>query len=1006
MGMAGMVRAESLTFLVSGDGKTGATLTTTDRTADSAHTGAFKGTGSIVFKLGGITLPPIGPLPYSGLIVSGTQITGGVLTTSKDEKVSNVFGSGLDLSLTKGSSMTLAGNPLTLTLSGAASIVAPFKDSDGNSLKATISQFSINTQGAASGKASLTIAKPIELPGVAITSGTFNLTFNVPAGGSPALSWSCPGAGVSISLPGVTSNDDHAIDLQATNVAFDADGLLSFNATFNGPQPITLSLAQPSNFTLSLTYANVVMAKSTITSGDFKGSLTLPPMFSSTDKGTGTADPVTIKNIEVKVDPSGAVVSAGTGAIDLWWNDFHLNIPAAGSQPNFILDLSDKLAVAGEMSPDGTALPASWEGLYIKQASLTLPSSFGGGVTIAVQNLLVESGGLSGKFTVSGAALKNLSPEGFPVVADSLSMTFLKSQVAAFDAEGTISVGGDVGKIGVKIGCSESGVCSVTVSQTTPVPLGPLGIDLQIDQGTFTYDGKGTSSLKITGSLSVPSNASGPLAFLKGAAFTVKDLSVDSHGKFSISSAWLDLPHPATVDLGPVNLVLSQIGIGQDDQQRLTVSLTGDVSITELPISGQIGFKGLTIGAGGVTIGGISLKVGIPNVVTISAELSNDTFVGSRDAPQQPAWAGKTESIFRGSATLELDCFGPSAPFGGSLQFMVAKTGWYVIGSAEIGTGIQLGPTPFSIFAFEGGVGHDVEAAIPGSTGVPGQDYELIPYAPGQKGEEWMLLAGVRIGTSDYFTVWGDIVLSLMFGDSLIIDLDGKIVLLTNSTGPMGSPLPDDRLIHANIHYDEPSSTFHASVSADLNFPTKKNSVIEVIGSMDLLVSPNDKHFYIGGPIGNLPPPPGSPPDIQNPITLKVFGIQGPEAALDVDINNTSFSMRTALIVGAKMDESIDLDIFSIGIKASFQQWIYAAVAFDFSPSFKLRGGQVGLGINASVDLNFSCFLGSADIGAGISGDLNGSIDSNYNVSVSGDLDVNCHVCGCSIDVPVHFSVP
>src|SRR5579871_545721 len=960
--LSALGRTESLTIFTSNDSKFGAVITTTDRSPDG---GGFKGTGSIVFTLAGIKLPAIGPMPYKGLMVSGSQITGGTITTSKDEKLSNVFGSGLDLVLANGSSMSLSGNPLTLTLSGAASIVAPFKDESNNSLKATISQFSISANGAASGKASISLAKPIVLPGVSVNTGTFNLAFTVPPSGSPSVSWNCPSAQVSIGMPGMTTHDDHAVDLQATNVSFDADGLLSFNATFNGPQPITVSLAQPSNFSLSLTYANVVMTKSSITSGDFKGSLTLPPMFSS-DKSGSTGDPVTIKNIEVKADSSGVVVSAGTGQIDLYWNGFHLKVPASGGTPNFILDLSDKLAVAGEVSPEGTPLPASWQGFFIKAATLELPDSFGGGASLDVKNMLIESGGLSGKFTASGAALAKLSPPGFPGKIDSISLTFLKSQVADFDAEGEIALGGDVGNIGVKIGCSESGVFTLSLNQSSPVSLGPLGIDLQIDQGTFTYDGKGTASLKITGSISVPENAGGPLAFLKGAAFAVKDLSVDNHGHFSITSAWLDLPHPATVSLGPVNLVLSQIGIGTDPQGRPTVSLTGDVSISELPINGQIGFKGLTISAGGVDIGGISLDVEVPNVLKIKADIEYDELDGTRDVPQVPQWHGQKEKIFKGNASIELDCFGPSGGIGGSAHFLVANTGWYVTLGVDLGhAGIVLGPTPFSLFGFLGGMGHNVEAKVPGSTGIPGIDYDLVPYAPGQKGEEWMFMAGVRIGTSDLFTVWGDIVLSLMFGDALIIDLDGKIGIAESPNGITGDPdaVPADRLVHANIHYDGPTSTFHASVSADLNFPTKASSIIEVIGSMDLLISPNDKHFYIGGPIGNLPPPPLQPPDIQNPITVKFLNgaIQGPEAALDVDINNNSFSFKTALIAGGSLNESIDCGIFSVGIKASLQQWIYAAVAFNTSPSFSLQGGAVGLGINASVDLYLSCWLGSAD---------------------------------------------
>lgn len=1018
--------AENLNLVASSDGKVSAVLQTTDRAADPAHAGTFKGTGSIVFTLAGVALPAIGPMPYSGLVVTGTSVTGGSLATSKDEQLQNVLGTGLNLVLAKGSALTVAGSPVTLSFSGSASVVAPFKDSNGNAIKASLTKFTVSTSGAVAAQATIALTQPIQLPCVSVNSGTFTLNLDVPPGKAPDVKWSCPSASVSINLPGVVSNDDKSIDLQATGVSFDADGLLSFDATFNGPTPLTVSLAEPSNFTLKLSYANVKMDHSSIVGAEFKGSLTLPPAFTTTDKGAGGSDPVTINSVDVKVTNDKVTISAGTSGFTACWNNFKLTVPAgsAGS-PNFILDLSDKDAVPGEISPEGGNLPASWEGVYIKEATLSFPESFGKDASLNVKNLLIESGGVSGKFTANLGDLAKFSPPNFSGQLNSLSLTLLKGQVTDFDAKGTIRIGSDGandGGVGVEIGCSQSGLFTITLDQSTPINLASLGLQLQVDQGTFTYDkSTNVASLKITGSISVPKNATGDLAVLRGAAFAVKDLSIDSTGKLSISGAYLDLPHPVSVDVGPVSLGLSQIGIEQDDNGNPAVLLTGDVAIKELPVSGQIGFKGLLISSSGVSFGDISLKASMADVFSVSAELSHDKFGGStilangnRVDKNYPEWAGKSEDVYSGTADVELDCFGPSGGFGGGLKFLVSHTGWFVMGTADISSGIQLGSTPFSLFGFTGGIGHNVVPDTPGATGVPGIDYQLIPYAPGKAGDEWTLVAGVRLGTSDGYTAWGDLILSLMFGNNLAIDLDGKFFLLTDQVSILDPEYPpQDRYVHANIHYDQASSTFSTFVNANLYFPDKKtyNNGIGVYatGSMDLLISPTDKHFHVGGPITPPNVSTGAMPVIQNPITVSVMGIQGPSAALDVDMDTNAgkFSFQTATILGFSWSASVDLGPFSAGVNVSDQQWFYAGLSFQEHPMH--AQGTLALGINASAGFYASLWpFGTANVSAGVNGILEGQVtDDNggFNVQVQGELDAHISILCFSGSVGVHFSI-
>jgi len=293
----------------------------------------------------------------------------------------------------------------------------------------------------------------------------------------------------------------------------------------------------------------------------------------------------------------------------------------------------------------------------------------------------------------------------------------------------------------------------------------------------------------------------------------------------------------------------------------------------------------------------------------------------------------------------------------------------------------------------------------PGATGVPGEDYTLIPFAPGQTGDEWLLIAGIRIGTADDFTAWGDFVISLLYGtSSLIIDLNGQIEFLTDGSGiAMGSALPQDRIVNFDGYYNGATSTFQASLSADLHFPSLALNLIELIGSMDFLMSPADKHFYVGGPITLGNPP--NPPVIENPVTVKVLGIQGPDAAFDTDLNNTTISAKLAEILGFSGSWSLNCGIFSVGVSVSAQEWFQASIAFNAHP-FSLQNATAGLGISASVELSFSSFIGSASLGASVSGYLEGTIDSNFNISVSGDLDVSCNVCKIGVTVPIEFSYP
>src|SRR5205823_14245857 len=129
---------------------------------------------------------------------------------------------------------------------------------------------------------------------------------------------------------------------------------------------------------------------------------------------------------------------------------------------------------------------------------------------------------------------------------------------------------------------------------------------------------------------------------------------------------------------------------------------------------------------------------------------------------------------------LALDLRGSGKGMRGGLHFLVAKGAWYVMGSATVPVPIVLGQNGVSMFVFRGGLGHNVAADEPGSTGVPGVDYQLVPDTTLNN---WMFVAGLLIGSTPTGNVWwADLTLTVAF-PQLMIDLNGKATFLS-ADGP------------------------------------------------------------------------------------------------------------------------------------------------------------------------------------------------------------------------------
>jgi len=130
----------------------------------------------------------------------------------------------------------------------------------------------------------------------------------------------------------------------------------------------------------------------------------------------------------------------------------------------------------------------------------------------------------------------------------------------------------------------------------------------------------GVNNFSITGGLE-------PLLFsnegMKWPRMDVKNLKIDSTGKFSIEEAWLDLKDLATLDLFGFHLELRKIGIGTIDPNRFWIDLSGGLKLIEqIPFGVDVeGFRVIQPQQNSaipeIQFKGIQLSFGIPGAIQL-----------------------------------------------------------------------------------------------------------------------------------------------------------------------------------------------------------------------------------------------------------------------------------------------------------------------------------------------------------------------------------------------------
>ncbi len=857
----------------------------------SCATGGQSGTGHIAsLVLFGHDLTVLGGLapavPFQNLCIDAAgNVIGGSVKLSSDFTTPLIF-SGFGLTLGQGTTLTVTnqadascksipclrfgGTNITLAL--------PLHDAAGQAVQAVLPEGSLLLQSG--GAFSLTVTG-MKLKNAATAQlGGFSLDIDQQKGIDLALvraqgqtstlnlKVNGPHVHVPLPIPGLLTQDGKGVALQADWVAVNQAGEIQIK---NGQASnVDLDLASPLYFAL---HADSVQFDKPFDSNDKSvpsdckltgATLKLPDLV----RDAGSGQPITLALQSPWDVTSSPVISISLPSdVAIGWNGFQVVIPKSqGNAANVVVDLSS----TAKGSSEPAAVPDSWQGLYIKNASFALPPLFaaadGGAVTLQASDLEIGSGGVTVHVDAQninqsiqiaaafGATLKDVSLQ--------ITNNHVDPQKMKIDAAVTLANAfRDPLQWAMEFTDSGNLVFSLTDQNLHLASFAGTdiaGIDLAVASASFQLpDANTPAMLKLDGQLTL--NAAGTISDvakgLAGLAIGFKDFGVDANGHFHMPDAgFIELPHELDVDLQLMRVQLKKLILGLDAGDKPYLSFTGGVQVgTGLPVGAEGDFEGLKVASNGsISVGGVEVKADVADVMRIDASVSR--------APGGCLKAANTPiDCLKGAMTFQVSA-GPlsTGPNGNGFTFSAAQGAWLLTGNWSLGpAGIPLGDNGISLFAFKGGVGY--KAQLPDSQpnayaqfGDPDYVVYLDPSAPGS---DLLFNIGTTIGTSDgCFNFCGDGSLTVQTAPAFKLDLNirGKLQEL-----PATSYEDANRTATADIQYTPPD-TLHAAALADVYYPLRSLAAFEAHGSLDLLLTPSRQHLFLGWPVD------------QNPITVKV----------------------------------------------------------------------------------------------------------------------------------------
>ncbi|MBB6049585.1 hypothetical protein [Armatimonas rosea] len=861
---------------------------------------------------------------------SAGYVNGGSETLNREHTLRNLFGTGLGLKIQARTKLTA--NPSGIVLekagtsgSGGVALVLPVKDKDGNPIEVDVAPLTIQRNGAISFTvtSNLPASKlPIKLPGgILLSASSVKVSYShTPGSDDDDAKMELGDVTVQAPIPGMLTGDNNPVPLtlSVASASVNTDGQVSFKgaqlktapagqapaqvastrrlvpaAVARGRRdgikfPYTISLMKPADF-------NIVLKSPSAVTLDMENNL--PKGFTLTCDIELPQDFTRVPSTPPSADDSKRV-TAEEVKFDLSTNGFQAELkkPVTALFKGFKVAITEATLDFSEAgSPAGVPGGPSWEGVFVKKATLTLPETIqqdpsapvdpsaapdpsapktpGSSVpvTVKVSNAWIDNNGFTGTAEVSGG---KLSIEDFPVDLKKLSVKVQRNSLKECTIAASLALNGLGGppdpsgkaaaapKLDVDGSVSNTGLASLHV-KTGKVYLDSFNAILEIEDGTVLHTpASGTkpaaTTLGLSGNWSFTEKAP---ESVQGVAVQVKGLQIDSQGKFALDSLWIDLPASTKLDIGPVCLEADQIGFGGigPGTQHAWVGLTGSVELSgDLPVQASADFDGLTIfDNGDINIGRIGIDCDVKNIVHVSGYIEQtDGYITRTVAGRSGGKAlnvgdkiplmlsgNKPLKVVDGQVSISLPILGgdpdsDSGP-GGTVEFLVARNCWFVMGSfSSTSPLIPLGQSGLALYGFGGGVGYNITSEVPGAVGIPGRSYQVVPDLAAIDGKpsasglpNIIALASVRLGTVA--------TPAPVWGDITLVADIGKLTFTLQGDCYLADPMPAE----VPASPDKMNRVLSAAISYD-----GLSNTFQIRGVADLCIPKKDDKDAMGKP--------------------------------------------------------------------------------------------------------------------------------------------------------------
>jgi len=304
---------------------------------------------------------------------------------------------------------------------------------------------------------------------------------------------------------------------------------------------------------------------------------------------------------EISVDLSVAITldSEGNLALDLPFEDG--TSPGFTLEPVMIGDTNIVITVANL----SFSFSGNQKGISFDSAAIYLPPDLPAAPDLKITHCFIGQNGFSGQvsaewdleFDQDTATFEGeLAGElfGFKGGLRRVALEFQENLPVSSDIQGQMLIPYFEGAVDVRVDIHSTGDFSITL-----LSLDEEGITLtkeellalNIKSLAVTKREDNVGEVVLSGGLEPLLMASDGL---KWPRLDVKDLYIDTTGKFRIAEAWLDLKELATLDLWGFHLELNRIGLGyQETDDKLWIDLSGSLRLIEqIPVGlGVEGFR-------------------------------------------------------------------------------------------------------------------------------------------------------------------------------------------------------------------------------------------------------------------------------------------------------------------------------------------------------------------------------------------------------------------------------